>query len=230
MTRMPRRLTLALHGSLLLITVACAPSVPAPTDGASPAPAASTAAVGTPAPSPNASSPACDVAAQSGLLPSDRLVDLAISSSSTHDLITFIFAPPSSPGPAGPPRGTLDAARPPFSQAGSGQPIDLLGQHAVQLRFTGMTLASDTGEATYTGPSEVKPNLPALREAIQYDASEGVVGWYIGYDGPGCVTLSRDGNDVTVMIAHPEAPAGVEAPTSKPRQVDSGDPRSLISA
>ena len=33
--------------------------------------------------------------------------------------------------------------------------------------------------------------------------SEGVVGWYIGYDGNGCVTLTNDGSDVIVAIDHP---------------------------
>jgi hypothetical protein len=135
-------------------------------------------------------------------------VGLAVSSTPTDDLVTFIFATQGTPGPAGSPRGTLSVAQPPFSHAGSGQPIDLLGEHAVQVRFTGMTLSSDTGEATYTGPTEVKPNLPALGEAIQYDASEGVIGWYIGWNGPGCITLTRTGNNVTVRVAHPEAPAG----------------------
>ena len=35
-----------------------------------------------------------------------------------------------------------------------------------------------------------------------YDEFEGFVGWYIGYDGNGCVTLVRDGTDIVVTIAH----------------------------
>ncbi len=142
------------------------------------------------------------------MLPSDRLVDVSVSSTTTHDLLTFVFATGSAPGPGGPPQGALTAARPPFSFAGSGQEFPLLGRHAVQLRFSGMTIANESGEATYRGPTDLKPQLPALREAIQFDASEGIVGWYVGYDGPGCVTLVRAGNDVTVMIAHAEARAG----------------------
>ena len=114
----------------------------------------------------------------------------------------------SSPSPAGPPRGTLDATSPPFTFAGSGLEFALLGQHAVQIRFSGMTIANESGQAIYDGPTDVKPDLPALREAVQYDASEGIIGWDVGYDGPGCVTLVRDGNDVTVMIEHRDAPPG----------------------
>jgi hypothetical protein len=137
------------------------------------------------------------------VLPSDRLVGLSVASTPTQDLLTFVFATGSAPGPGGPPQGTLTAATPPFSFAGSGQGIALLGGHAVQLRFSGMTIADEAGGATYRGPTDVKPDRPALREAIQFDASEGIVGWYVGYDGSGCVTLVREGNNVTVMIAHP---------------------------
>lgn len=217
---MPRHTILLLWIGAALTAAACGSTTP--TGVASPSPTPSTAQTAHPSVTPSAStsagetpkasaspfpSPACPVTAQTGLLPSDRLVDLAISATPTHDLITFVFADPASPGPAGPPHGTVDAIQPPFSYAGSGQPIDLHGEHAVQVRFTGMTIASESGESTYHGPQKVEPNLPALQEAIQYDASEGVIGWYVGYNGPGCVTLSRNGNDVTVKIAHPDAPA-----------------------
>jgi hypothetical protein len=182
-------------------TPTASPAIGSPSAVASASPVAS-------APVPPVGSPAaCTVETQTGLLPSDRLVDLAITSTATHDVVTFVFEP-SLPGPAGAARGTLEAAQPPFSFAGSGQSIELRGQHAVQLRFSGMTIANESGEATYHGPTEAKPALTTLREAIQYDASEGIIGWYLGYDGPGCVTLVREGAEVSVMIAHPEAPAG----------------------
>ena len=146
--------------------------------------------------------PACAVTPQSGLLPSDHLVDLTISTTPTQDLATFVFAPQGAPSPAGAPRGTLDVAKPPFSFAGSGQTFELLGEQAVQVRFSGMVIADESGQANYRGPQDVKPALPALREIVQYDASEGIVAFDLGYDGPGCVTLSRDGNGVTVAVAH----------------------------
>jgi hypothetical protein len=206
MTRMPRHPALVLGMFLALGAAGCAPSdrnsAPSPSADRSTASSAGTSAVSSAGASPTASSIVCAENPQTDVPPSDRLVDLAISSTSTQDVVTFVFEP-STPGPGGPPGGTLDAARPPFSYAGSGLAIDLLGEHAIQVRFSGMTIASETGEPVYTGPADVKPNLPALREAIQYDASEGVMGWYLGYDGSGCVTLGQDGNKVTVAIAHP---------------------------
>ena len=54
----------------------------------------------------------------------------------------------------------------------------------------------------FTGPTALTPNLPALRKAAQYDASEGIVGWYIGYNGTGCIRLGHDASTVTVIIDH----------------------------
>jgi hypothetical protein len=209
---MPRIIALVLGASLGL-AAACAPS--APTPGASSAPSPSAPAAPTPdqtpspsigatpsaptSPVPSGSSSACAVVTQTGLLPSDRLVNMVTDRTATHDLITFVFAT-STPGPGGPPRGTLEAAEPPFTYAGSGAPIDLVGDHAVQVRFTNMTLANENGEPVYQGLARLLTNRPPFREAILFDASEGVIGWYIGYDGPGCVTLERSGNNVTVMI------------------------------
>jgi hypothetical protein len=98
--------------------------------------------------------------------------------------------------------GSLEIVHPPYTQAGSGSPIVMTGDHVLQLRFTGMSLQNDAGEEMFTGPTELTPNLPALRTAVQFDASEGVVGWYIGYDGTGCVGVSHDHAGVTLTIDH----------------------------
>ena len=61
-----------------------------------------------------------------------------------------------------------------------------------------MSIQNDVGQPVYDGPAEYRPGLPALRHLVLFDMSEGVVGWYIGYDGTGCVTLARVGDSVTV--------------------------------
>jgi hypothetical protein len=129
------------------------------------------------------------------------MTDIVISSTDEADLMTFVFGNASLPGPAGQPRGDLMIADPPYTQSGSGQEIKMRGEHVLQLRFIHMSLSADTGDLTYNGPDAFEPNLPVLRHAVQFDAFEGQIGWYIGYDGPGCVTLGRDGNNVTVAFA-----------------------------
>lgn len=218
MIRANRRRTIApIALALVALTIAaCGPSTPSATPSSVPSPTAvptatASASVSS-APSPSlvsTASPAessagtCQPLPQTGQLSSDRFTDLTVAAGASADRLTFVFGSPSLPGPAGPPQGSLDVAKPPYTQAGSGAAIAMTGEHVLQLRFTGMSLQNDAGEETYTGPAEAKPNLPALRHAVLFDASEGVVGWYIGYDGAGCVTLGRDGDNVTLTFDHP---------------------------
>lgn len=207
MTLTTRRLRPAFAGlaTITLVVAACGLATPSATpSGGSSVPSATPTS--TPVPStPAPSTVACAVTPQTGQLASDRFADIRVSTGATADRLTFVFGNPSLPGPAGPPQGSLEVAQPPYTFAGSGAPIDMAGEHVVQIRFSAMSLSNDAGQETYVGPPDIRPDLPALRHAVMYDASEGIVGWYIGYDGPGCVTLSRNGNDVTVMIAHPPA-------------------------
>ena len=175
-------------------------ATPIPTTSVEP----STVPASVPTASPPASaSVACAVVPSTGQLPSDRLVDVKVSRSSDGDHLTFVFGNPSLPGPPAPPQGSLAVAKPPFTLAASGAPVAVTGQHVVQIRFIGMSLSNDAGEETYAGPRGIEePDLPALRHAVLYDYSEGVVGWYVGYDGPGCVTLARVGATVVVTVAH----------------------------
>jgi hypothetical protein len=119
------------------------------------------------------------------------------------DLVRFQFSP-GSPTPAGAPMGSLEIATPPFTEGASGLPIDLQGDHALQIVFRHMSLQNDAGEETYTGAREMRTDDPSrsLRHAVIFDESEGQIGWYIGYDGPACVTLGREGADVVVSIAY----------------------------
>jgi hypothetical protein len=213
MTHATRRFAFVTSGSLVvaLAIAACsqgtsstAPS--ATTTIATPSPLATAA----PSPSPSASgaaaSPssatACTPLPASVALPTDRVTSVTVTPGTTFDTITFVFGDSSLPGPVSPPMGSLEIAHPPYTQAGSGSPIVMTGDHVLQLRFTGMSLQNDAGEEMFTGPTELTPNLPALRKAVQFDASEGVVGWYIGYDGTGCVGVSHDHTGVTLTIDH----------------------------
>ena len=136
-------------------------------------------------------------------LPSDRFTDIQVSTTPAADRLTFVFGEPSLPGPAEPPMGDLAATSPPYTMAGSGAEVPIAGDHVVTIGFGVMSLQNDAGQETYGGPPEVKPDLPALRQAVLYDASEGRIGWYVGYDGPGCLAFEVTRNAVTLTIGHP---------------------------
>ncbi len=178
------------------------PSVAPETTGPSSAPATATPSTEPATALPSAE--ACRITPQTGRLPSDRMTDVRISTSGTADLVTFVFGNLSLPEPPqGVSEGSLDEAVPPFTQSASGLPIDVTGQHVAQIRFSGMSIVNDVGEPTYDGTMDFRPNLTALKTVVNFDMFEGVVGWYIGYDGNGCVTLTSDATSVTVAIDHP---------------------------
>lgn len=180
------------------------PSIaPTPTATATPAASPSPTALLSSSPTPSDSASACVLRLTDFALPSDRFVAIAVSSTATDDRLTFSFGNPSLPGPPSPPKGSLTVAKPPFTEAASGAPIDLVGAHALMLRFTGMSLSNDVGQPTYEGPIDLKPDLTTLRHAVLFDASEGIIGWYVGYDGAGCVAFERAGNDLVMALARP---------------------------
>jgi hypothetical protein len=214
MTHATRRLRIAALSIVALAAAACGPTVSSATPS-SPASASSTpisspsdatptsSALASASASPRSSAATtCPAMPQSVALPSDRFTDLKVDPGPSSDRLTFVFGNASLPGPASPPEGTLDVVSPPYTRAGSGASVTMTGDHVIAIRLAGMSLQNDAGEETYAGPAALHPNLPALRDAVLYDASEGVVGWYVGYDGTGCVTLGRDGNTITVSIDH----------------------------
>jgi len=181
-------------------------SSPATTDVSSASPSASAFATSSPSelPSPSTSQSAtCPLTRQTVRPPSDRLVDLTVGTSPTVDVARFVFGDPSLAGPPGTPTSILTKAKPPYTRAGSGASIHVIGARVAQLRFDHMSTINDIGEPTYTGRTDLKPGLRALRHLVLYDDSEGIVGWFIGFDGPGCVTLGTSGMVVTVSIRHP---------------------------
>jgi len=206
-----RSLFVASVAVLALVVAACgsSPATSTPSAAASSSPAASigpsappSVAATTPAPAATpVGSVACAVTPQTGQLPSDRLTGMQVLGVPGADIVRFQFSP-GSLTPAGPPVGSLDVATPPFTEGASGLPIELDGEQALQVVFRGMSLQNDVGQETYTGEREIRATDPSrsLRHVIVFDESEGQMGWYIGYDGPSCVTLTREGDDVLVAI------------------------------
>jgi hypothetical protein len=181
--------------------VADSASAAPPSPTASQPPASAAASSAAPA-TPGASTAGCQNLPQTVALPSDRFTDIKAVPGAAADRLTFTFGNASLPGPPTPPQGSLDVARPPYTQAASGKPIAIAGDHVVQVRFTGMSLANDVGQPTYDGRTDIRATGTALKQAVLFDASEGVVGWYVGYNGSGCAAMVVGAHDVTLVIAH----------------------------
>jgi hypothetical protein len=207
-----RRLPIAVLALVALFVTACgstaptaAPSVAATPPTASLVPSVAPTATITPTATPAASAAAvsCDLKPQTGTLPSDRLTGMQVLGVPGSDIVRFQFSP-GSLTPAGAPVGSLDVANPPFTEGASGLPIDLQGKQALQVVFRHMSLQNDAGEETFTGEREIRVTDASrhLRHVVLFDESEGQLGWYIGYDGPACVTLTHEGNDVLVIITY----------------------------
>jgi hypothetical protein len=212
-----------------LVVLACGPASPTATTAGSPTavpttatsatvgptptttPAATSTRAANPTPTatrttastPNASSPsvACVFKPATITPPSDRLTGVRVVGLPGRDVVRFEFGS-GSLTPAGAPMGSLTEARPPLTEAASGRPIDLAGEHALQSVFKGMSIMNDVGQPTYTGEREIRGTdaSRSLREVIIFDESEGQIGWYIGYDGPSCVTISREGDAILLAI------------------------------
>jgi len=159
-----------------------------------------------PTPGPTASpTPAvdCVFSPAKGTPPSDRLVDVQVSSTADADLVTFVFGKASVPAnPAGKPTYHLIIAKKPYTNAASGKKIAMVGQRVLDIRFNHMSLQSDTTQDTYDGPTVFTSAGPAFRHAVEYDYFEGHENWYLGYDGNGCATLTRSGQNLVLAFAH----------------------------
>jgi len=183
-------------GSPFATPTASVPTTVGPTTA--PTPTASSAP--TP-PRASSSAAACVVEPQTGVVPSDRLTALQVLGLPGRDVVRFEFSP-GSLTPAGPPTESLEVALPPFTEGASGLPIDLTGEHALQVVFKGMSIMNDVGQPTFSGARQILGTdlSRSLREVIIFDESEGQIGWYIGYDGSSCVTLSREGDTIVLAI------------------------------
>jgi len=190
------RIVLAAAVLLTACTTTPTPSTSAPSAPAATVPGATV---------PGASSTpgeGCAVPEQTGILRSNTLLTLSISSDGLSDAVAFRLGE-IAPGPTGS-SGRLQAVRPPFVQGGSGLPVGILGEHFVEIHFEGMLLADETGKPTYLGQSSARPDMLAVEQVEMTEAFEGVYNFVIGYRGPGCVALAEDAaaKTLTVTIGH----------------------------
>lgn len=184
----------------LLVLAACTPI-------GSGSPATRSPTPGVPTPTAPASSPsdepsqgaACPVVEHSGPLASDTVTEIRIDATPTADLVTFILGERTSAPTT--PNAKISAIEPPFSDGGSGLPVEVAGTHFVEVRLEGIMNSDDDGNPTYEGEYRFEPNLPALQDFVNVDAFEGHFTWIGGYVGSGCVTLLPNAAAGTFVIS-----------------------------
>jgi hypothetical protein len=111
------------------------------------------------------------------------LSDVTTATDGCTDTITFTFQPNAAPMPG----YQVDYADPPFSNS-AGQEVTPAGSAFLKVRFIPAWIADlnqESAPLTYKGPRTMTPTgLHSVRGLAMYDASEAVVGWVIGLDGP----------------------------------------------
>jgi hypothetical protein len=192
-------------GLVGLVVTGCAPTAStAPPPSPSPA-SIVPSSVPEPSESATASSPTggCPVPPTTGALPSNALVGMAAETAGTLDRMTFSFADPVDMPTE--PLGRLAATAPPFTHATTGDPVDVVGEHFLEIVFTGLAIADEEGNPTFQGQRDARYGLPAIKHAVIFDESEGQLGLILGYAGDGCVTRAEDpaARTVTIEIPHP---------------------------
>jgi hypothetical protein len=135
-----------------------------------------------------------------------NLVDVRIGSHPGYDRITFEFrAPKPNPGgKAGIPRYEIRAARPPFTQDASGEPLAVSGNAFVNLVFHGATGYDFEYQPTYHGPEVLRAGFDVLREAVRSGDFEATLGWVLGLERQTCWDAFELRNPDRVVIDLPK--------------------------
>jgi hypothetical protein len=138
----------------------------------------------------------------SGPWPSDRLIAVDVGSDGGQDRVIFRFGPPSRPGATS--QVSIREVPGPFTNAGSGEPVQVAGSMYTSFRAEGLQLVEANGQPTYPGETDLRPNLPVVKHFVAIDAFEGVMEWIIGTNFA-CVALETQPAAGTIAIAYSHA-------------------------
>jgi hypothetical protein len=139
----------------------------------------------------SASSPAACTLPPPGPLASDTLIDAKLEPGPTGDRLVFTFGTRPPEAIAEPTIGIV-FTKPPFSMAGSGEPVSVTGDRFLKVRMDGMVVARPDGAPVYSGKRDLLLLGGTIPEAVMTDEFEGVVTWIVGLTGTGCPTVVHD--------------------------------------
>jgi hypothetical protein len=150
-----------------------------PTPSASIVPSASAA----PTPSVQATASALSftcAAGSGGGASISNLTDLRVAHHPGYDRITFQF------DGALPAYDITPQPNSQFVEDPRGGTVTLQGSSGLRIVFHGGSDYSTSGQQTYTGSTDVKPNLPSVKEVRQMGDFERVLSWGVGIAGSPC--------------------------------------------
>ena len=204
MHRLARLTRLVAIGTATIILAAC--SSPATTPSASPASAPASAepapdgtASTEPMGSPDLGEFTCDLPiVERATVARANIVDVRVGTHDGYDRVVFEFT-------GGTPDVSLDRARPPFTEDGSGFPVEVEGESFLQLTMRGGTKQMEDGTSSYDGPRDFDPDFPVLVDLVEGGDFEAQSTWYLGLDDDACVrvTLLEDAPRLVIDIEHP---------------------------
>jgi hypothetical protein len=167
-------------------------TLPPPSETSAPAsePAETSAATVEPVPSEDLEPVSCDLPIHvDATVGHTNIADVRIGTHADYDRVVFEFTD-------GIPEASLDRAEPPFSQDGSGFPIEVDGESFLQLTMRGGTKQMEDGSSSYDGPTEFTPGFPTLVHLVEAGDFEAQSTWIFGLSSEACVrvlTLTDDG-------------------------------------
>ncbi len=152
-----------------------------------------------------ASAATCAVGPQAVELPSDRFTSVVITPRPDDGRRHLpASATPSLPGPPAPPIGVTRHRRCLRSRRrAAARPIDLMGEHASQIRFRNMSIQNDVGQPVYEGPTEYRPRpaRPPRSGPLRHVGGRRRLVHRLSTGPAACRSLAV-GNAVTLTIAH----------------------------
>jgi hypothetical protein len=136
-------------------------------------------------------------------LTSNRLTAVHLEPSGETAQVVFELGDPATEGQSTP-TVSMTVATPPFTQDGSGLPIQVTGERVVQVRFDGMWLYGSDGTPTLQGDRRIDDG-GTVRTVVNAGEFEGVSTWLIGFDGPSCAraVTAADGRSLTLEFSPP---------------------------
>lgn len=192
----PLRRLIPIGIATMLLAACSSPSATAPASAQS-SPSSATASTD-PEPSTAPGAFSCDLAVvEHATVPRANIVDVRVGTHDGFDRVVFEFTD-------GTPDITLDRATPPFSQDGSGFPVDVEGESFLRLTMRGGTKQMDDGSSSYSGPRDFDPGFPMLVDLVEGGDFEAQSTWYLGLASEACVsvTLLEDEPRLVIDVEH----------------------------